>query len=73
MGTVRVVAQTVEGVLHLFKYPLTNQIAAPISAHSIIQFTADASGKVSSSLDTCIVMLPQIKHCVHLLSVVWNV
>lgn len=49
MGTVHVVAQTVEGVLHLFKYPLTNQIAAPISAHSIIQFTANASGKVSSS------------------------
>jgi U3 small nucleolar RNA-associated protein 5 len=42
-ATVCAVALTTEGVLHLFKYPLTNQIAAPISAHSTLQFTAGAS------------------------------
>ncbi|CAI8048441.1 WD repeat-containing protein 43 [Geodia barretti] len=45
MGTVHVVARTVEGVLHMFKYPLTNQIAAPISAHSTVQFTTGATSK----------------------------
>lgn len=39
MGTIHVVALTQEGVAHMFKYPLTNQITAPISAHSTLQFT----------------------------------
>ena len=52
MGTVCVVALTVEGVLHFFKYPLTNQIAAPISAHSLVQFTTD-SVEVSVCYDVC--------------------
>ena len=46
MGMVHVVSRTVEGVLHMFKYPLTNQIAAPISAHSTVQFTAQPTRKV---------------------------
>ena len=46
MGTVHVVAQTVEGVLHMFNYPLTNQIGAPISAHSTVQFTTGATSEV---------------------------
>ena len=52
MGTVCVVALTVEGVLHFFKYPLTNQIAAPISAHSLVQFTTD-----SVEVSVCYVMM----------------
>ena len=41
--TVHAAALTQEAVVHLFKYPLTNQIAAPISAHSTIQFATAAS------------------------------
>lgn len=41
--TVYAVALTEEGVVHVFKYPLTNQIAAPISAHSTLQFATPSS------------------------------
>lgn len=41
--TVYAVALAQEGVVHIFKYPLTNQIAAPISAHSMLQFTSPST------------------------------
>lgn len=43
METVHAVALTMEGVMHMFKYPLTNQIAAPISAHTTLQFSTTAT------------------------------
>jgi WD40 repeat protein len=43
MGMVHAAALTQDGVLHMFKYPLTNQIIAPISAHSTIQFASGQS------------------------------
>ena len=46
MATVHAVALTEEGVLHMFKYPLTNQVAAPISAHSRLQFATEPSKQV---------------------------
>ena len=40
---VKAVGVCVEGLVHLFKCSLTNQIVAPISAHSSIQFVSTAT------------------------------
>ena len=55
MGTVHAVALTLEGVMHMFKYPLTNQIAAPISAHSTVLFTTGSSQVYSSEVIVSVV------------------
>ena len=47
LQVVRVAGICVEGLVHLFQCSLTNQIAAPLSAQSSIQFVSTAS-KVSN-------------------------